>query len=409
MVIHREEGAKPLAGVRVLTVEQYIAGPYCTMLLADAGAEIIKIEKPPYGDPRRTIGPFLETDGGEKISGGFLGYNRSKKSVMLNLAHARGRDIFRSLAKKVDVVVDNLRPGAMERQGLGYNDLSADNRRLVYSSISGFGQMEGYRGPYWERPALDVVAEAMGGVMHMVGFADKPPVSALYGMADLYAGLINAYGIMLALFQREQTGRGQYVDTSMYDGMLALNERAITFHGLTGEVPSRGRERVLGPRGAFRARDGYVAFNIPTETMWAQFALLIEREDLIADPRTENGPARAAHGEFVRSIIEEWLAPRTRDEAVEQLIAAGIPAGPVQTAEDIARCPQVRARKMLVRTQQPGIDAVNLVRSPVLMSESPEVKTAPAPALGEHTHEVLRQLLHMGQEDLHELKELDVL
>ena len=408
-MVHARKGKKPLAGVRVLTVEQYIAGPYCTMLLADAGAEVIKVERPPLGDPRRTIGPFLPSEEGQDISGGFLGYNRSKKSVTLDLSDERGREIFRDLAGEVDVIVDNLRPGAMERQGLGYQELSEMYPHLVYASITGFGQMDGYRGPYWERPALDVVAEAMGGVMHMVGFEDKPPVSALYGMADLYAGMINAYGIMLALFQREFTGRGQFVDTSMYDGMLALNERAITFHGLTGDVPCRGKERVLGPRGAFLAQDGYVAFNIPTQKMWAGFAMLIGREDLIDDPRTKDGPARAAHAELVGSVIEDWLSSRTREEAVDQLIGAGIPAGPVQTAEDIAQCPQVEARKMLVSVDQPGIEPVQLVRSPVLLSDSPEVEVEPAPDLGEHNEEILSSLLGMRKDEVARLKEAGVL
>ena len=212
---------RPLEGIRIIGLEQYMAGPYCTMLLADAGAEVIKIERPGSGDPRRGMPPFAEGNG-KKKGAGFMGYNRNKKSLALNLRAPEGQEVFRKLAASADVVVENLRPGSMAKQGLGFEDMRKTNKGLIWSVISGFGQLEDYRGPYANRPAFDIVAEAMGGIMHMVGFADKPPSWTIYGMADIYSGQIAAYGIMQALFMRERTGLGQLVDSSMLDNMICL-------------------------------------------------------------------------------------------------------------------------------------------------------------------------------------------
>ncbi len=241
---------RPLAGVRVLALEQYMSAPYCTMLLADAGAEVIKIERPGRGDPRRSIPPFARNEKGERAAGGFIGYNRNKKSLALNLQDERGQVILRKLAKISDVVVENLRPGAMEKLGLGYESLRAVNPGLIYAAISGFGRLEGYTGPYAGRPAFDIVAEAMGGIMNLVGFADRPPSWTIYGMADIYSGQVTAYGVMLALFHRERTGEGQFVDSSMLDNMLALNERMVTLYSFTGQGAGTGKASApLSPRG----------------------------------------------------------------------------------------------------------------------------------------------------------------
>ena len=217
---------RPLTGIRVIGLEQYISGPYCTMLLADAGAEVIKIERPGTGDPRRAIPPFVERDGIKK-AGGFLSYNRNKKSLALNLRSPTGQEILRQLVAVSDVVVENLRPGATTKMGLDYDSLKVINSRLIYAVISGFGRLPGYQTAYSERPAFDIVAEAMSGIMDLVGFADKPPTYTLYGMADVYSGVVTAYGIMQALFMRERTGQGQMVDSAMLDNMLALNERGL--------------------------------------------------------------------------------------------------------------------------------------------------------------------------------------
>ncbi len=216
---------RPLSGIRVTGLEQYMAGPYCTMLLADAGAEVIKIERPGRGDPRRAMPPFAER-GDTRKAAGFMAYNRNKKSLALDLGKAEGQEVFRRLAARSDVVVENLRPGAMEKQGLGHAALRELNPRLIWAAISGFGRLPSHLGPYSDRPAFDIVAEAMSGIMHLVGFADKPPSWTIYGMADVQTGMVTAYGIMQALFMRERTGQGQLVDSAMFDNMLALNLRA---------------------------------------------------------------------------------------------------------------------------------------------------------------------------------------
>lgn len=400
----------PLQGVRVLAVEQYIAGPYCSMLLAEAGAEVIKVERPASGDPRRTMGPFITGRQGEKVSGGFIEYNRYKKSITMDLQKPRGQELFRRLAGRADVVLENFRPGVMDRLGLGYSTLSQINPQLIYVAISGFGQLERFRGPYWQRPAFDIVLEAMSGVMHMVGYEDRPPVSALYGLADVQAAQVAVMGTLMALLQRERTGKGCFVDVAMFDAMLALNERAIAIHSMTGEVPGRGRERHYGPRGAFRAKDGYVALNVPTDYIWERLAKAIGREDLIGHPWCADGKSRAEHTEdFLRPIIEGWMADKTQEEVTATLLYHDVPAGPVFTAADIARDPHVRARQMLIAAQDPRADQVELAASPVRLSTLPEKPPARVPMLGEHTEQVLRELLGMDDEELTELRREQVI
>ncbi len=294
---------RPLAGVRVVAFEQYMAGPYCTLLLADAGAEVIKIERPGGGDPRRHMPPFAEKDGVKKAAG-FMGYNRNKKSVALDISKSGGLDAAKKLIASADVFVENLRPGSLERQGLGYDAMRALNPGLVYAPISGFGRMPGYTGPYSDRPAFDIVAEAMSGVMHLVGYDDKPPSWTIYGMADIHTGLCTAFGIMQALFMRTRTGEGQFVDSSMYDNLLALNEGMVTVHSVAGQSPHRGRPRNIYPRGAYETRDGYIALNIPDERQWARLAGVIGHPELADDPRSNSAAARVENRDFVDPLIK---------------------------------------------------------------------------------------------------------
>jgi len=393
---------RPLEGVRVTGLEQYMAGPYCTMLLADAGAEVIKIERPGAGDPRRAMPPFAE-GGGRKKAAGFMGYNRNKKSLALNLRDPRGQDIFRDLALKSDVVVENLRPGSMSKMGLGQADLRALEPRLIWATISGFGRMEGYRGPYSDRPAFDIVAEAMSGIMHQVGFADKPPSWTIYGMADIYSGQVTAYGIMQALFMRERTGEGQFVDSAMFDNMLALNEAAVALNSIAGQVPKRGVPKNLWPRGAFHTRDGYIALNVPDNIIWKRICEAMGREDLIDDERSATGTARSANAEVLQPIIEDWLAAMTRDEAVDLLNGKGVPCGPVYDAGDVARDPHVRARGMIMDVEDPDVGTFGFARSAPHLSTNAELPKIPAPNLGQHTREILRDVLDMSDGDVKSL------
>ena len=394
---------RPLTGIRIIALEQYMAGPYCTMLLADAGAEVIKIERPGSGDPRRSIPPFAEKDGTRK-AGGFMAYNRNKKSFCLNVQSDEGKTIYLDLIKSADVVVENLRPGATDKLGIGYKDLKVINPKLIYAAISGFGRLEGYKGPDSDRPAFDIVAEAMSGIMHLVGFEDKPPSWTIYGMADVYTGLCTSYAITQALFQREKTGKGQFVDSAMLDAMISLNERMVMLYTITGEEPHRGRLKHLYPRGAFKCKNGYLAMNVPDDLVWARLCKSMERDDLIDDVKSNTGTARAANGDFLGPIIEEWLSKKTRDEAEKILNENGVPVGSVYTAKDIFESEQVKARRSLIDIEDPDVGTYQFARGPVMLSESPEIETNPAPRLGQHTKEILTDIL--GYTDV-KLKELE--
>ncbi|MEW5956807.1 MAG: CoA transferase [Chloroflexota bacterium] len=393
---------RPLAGIRVIGLEQYMSGPYCTMLLADAGAEVIKIERPGSGDPRRAIPPFVEKDGVKK-AGGYLSYNRNKKSLGLNLRSAAGQEVLRRLIEVSDVLVENLRPGATAKMGLDYNSLEALNPRLIYAVISGFGRLPGYQSEYSDRPAFDIVAEAMSGVMDLIGFADKPPTFTLYGLADVYSGMIAAYGIVQALLMRERTGQGQMVDVSMLDNMLALNERMVTLYAVTGQEPRRGHLEHLWPRGAFQCRDGYVALNVPDDIVWQRLAGAIGRPDLAGDPRSANGASRAANVAFLQPLIENWMADKTRAQVVDALNAAGVPTGPIYTAKDVFADEHFRRRQMLVEVDDPQVGPMTFARTTPHLSAAPQIPTWPAPNLGQHTRQILQELLGYTPADVDRL------
>ena len=395
---------RPLKGIRVIALEQYMAGPYCSMLLADAGAEVIKIERPGVGDPRRSIPPFVENNGIKK-AGGFMAYNRNKKSLVLNIRNDEGKNIYQDLVKNTDVVVENLRPGSVDKLGLGYHDLKNLNPRLIYAAISGFGRLEGYEGPDSKRPAFDIVAEAMSGIMHLVGFEDKPPSWTIYGMADIYTGLCTSFAIMQALFMRERTGKGQFVDSAMLDNMLSPNERMAMLYSITGNEPHRGRLTHLYPRGAFKCKDGYLALNVPDDMVWARLCTTMGRDDLINDERSNNGTTRASNAEFLAPIIEEWLSPKTRSEAETILNQNGVPVGSVYTAKDVFESEQVKSRKALVNIDDPDVGTYQFARGPVMLSGSPEIETNPAPDLGQHSYEVLSEILRYSDDKIDKLAE----
>jgi CoA:oxalate CoA-transferase len=390
---------RPLDGIRVTGLEQYMAGPYCTMLLADAGAEVIKIERPGSGDPRRAMPPFAEKNGRKKAAG-FMGYNRNKKSLALNLGDPKGQDIFRLLVAQSDVVVENLRPGSMSKMGLGQKDMRALHPRLIWATISGFGRMDGYRGPYSDRPAFDIVAESMSGIMNLVGFADKPPSWTIYGMADIYSGQVTAYGIMQALFMRERTGEGQFVDSAMFDNMLALNEAMVALYSVSGQIAERGVPKNLWPRGAFQTQDGYIALNVPDNIIWGRLCKAMERPDLIDDERAGSGTARSAHVAFLQPILEGWLITLSRDEAVDLLNSVGVPCGPINDARDVFEDPHVRERGMIMDIEDPEVGTFGFARSVPMMSSAPDLPTQPSPNLGQHSREILENLLGLSADDV---------
>lgn len=396
---------KPLDGIRVLTFEIQVAGPYCTMMLADQGASVIKVERPEGGDTARGGAPKIKNDRGETQSGYFLRFNRNKRSLTLNLKSDRGRELFRQLAQKSDVIVENFRPGLLDEMGVGYKALAATNPGLIYACISGFGSLDGYLGPFSKRPAYDIVAQAMGGLMNTCGQADGPPTWLGVALGDIVSGMQAAYAIMLALYQRTQTGRGQYIDISMYDTMIGLAERSVTAYSLTQHVLQRGREPYMAPWGPFECQDGYIGLIVATEGDWAKFCQAIERPDLVGHEGTTSGPDRAKNmSGWLGDIINGWFRQQTKAEATKKLLAAGLPIGPVQDAREIFECPHVDARKLLIDVPDPILGSVKLVGPVAKLSGSPEPIAAPAPLLGEHNAQVLGEVLGYTNEQVTQLK-----
>jgi CoA:oxalate CoA-transferase len=381
----------PLKGVKVLSFEIQVAGPYCTMMLADQGADVVKVERPNEGDSARGGAPIVTNDAGEKQSGYFLRFNRNKRSITLDLKNEDGKDAFRRLASASDVVVENFRPGLLDQMGLGYKELSATNPGLIYASISGFGSLNGHTGPYNRRLAYDIVAQAMSGLMNTCGAAGGPPTWLGVALGDIVSGMNAAYAITLALYDRMHTGRGRFIDVSMYDSMVALAERSVTAYSLTGRVLERGNEPYMAPWGPFQTADGWVALIVATERDWGKFCEAIERPDLIDIDGTRSGPERAANMEgWLGDAIRSWFEHLPTHAVEERLLAAGLPVGPVQDARDVFECPQVAARELLIDLPDPVLGTARLVGPPVRLSEAEQPRVEPAPRLGEHTDEILR-------------------
>jgi crotonobetainyl-CoA:carnitine CoA-transferase CaiB-like acyl-CoA transferase len=390
---------RTLEGIRVLEVGQYIAGPYCAMLLADQGADVIKVERPDTGDPRRMYDPLLKSDG-RTMSGGFLSYNRNKRAVTLDLQQDEGKRLFLRLVRASDVVVENLRPGALDRAGLSYERLSQENPRLVYCAITGYGRLEGYQGPYAERPAFDAAIQAMGGMMSVIGQGDGEPTLSVTGFADVYTAVYGALGISLALVARERTGRGTFIDQAMYDSVASLMERSLMLYEYTGEVPAPGIDR-YAPVGALKTRDGHVAVIIPTDDMWARFCAAIDRPDLRL--REDLATVRLRSERFrdvIRPEAELWTSQRTRAEVVDEMTRHGLPAGEVQTVDEVYHCPQLSQRQMFLEIDDGVTGAKRIPRTPLLFSDYELPPNMTPPQLGADTECVLRELAGATDEEL---------
>lgn len=412
MPIQESHSAGPLAGIRVLSNEVQVAGPYCSMTLADRGAEVIKLERPKYGDSAREGAPMVKNAAGERVSGYFMRFNRNKRSLTLNLREAKGKQIYKELAMRSDVVIDNLRPDSMNELGLGYPDLEPLNPGLIYVSISGFGTMQELKGVYAGRPAYDIVAQAMGGLMYTCGQEGGPPTWLGIALGDLYSAALAVQGIMFALYERTKTGRGQYIDVSMYDGIISLAERSITAYSLTGRVLERGIEPFIAPWGPFQTQDGWIAIVVPTERDWSRFCEAMGRPDLASVAgETDSGPARAKNMRegFLKPIVESWFAGQTTQQVVDKLLAQGLPVGPVQNAQDIFECPHARERGAFIEVEDPVAGRVKLVGPPIKMSNQMDCIARPAPRLGEHNEQVLREVLGYTPEQVEELRASGVL
>jgi crotonobetainyl-CoA:carnitine CoA-transferase CaiB-like acyl-CoA transferase len=399
---------RPLADVRVLDLTQVLAGPFCTLLLADMGAEVIKIERPGTGELARQLGPFVEGRGGQRGGGYWWRLARNKRGLALDLGQDEGRALFKRLVAVADVVVENFRPGVMERWGLGYDTLRELNPGIVYATISGFGHPSVAASPYWQHPAYDITVQALGGVAEITGQPDGPPTLVGARIGDLFPAVLTAYGIVVALHERQRTGRGRHVDVAMYDAMVALMEREIANYALTGEIARRGQDLVLSPAGVYRAADGYFAVAAVSQEQWERCARAIGRADLLDDPRLATGVLRAQHDAIVRAALEAWAADKTKHEATRILLAHDVPASPVQNVAEVVADPHVAARRMLLTIDDPIIGERFVAGAPIKLRDLADEKPTPPPQIGQHTDELLTTLLGLSAAEIAALRERGV-
>lgn len=386
-----------LDGLVVLDLTQMLAGPYTTMMLADHGARVIKIE-PPGGDLTRRNGPHLP--GALTMEeGGFGAYfgsiNRNKESLVLDLKAQSGKDILRQLVRKADVLVENFRAGVMDRLGLGYEALAEINPKLVYGTLRGFGDPRSGQSPYAKWPAYDPVAQAMGGIMAITGpTPGSPPTKIGPGVGDIIPAMFLAFGIAAACWRAQRSGKGQFVDIAMVDGVLAVCERIVFQYSVSGNAPEPegNGHPLLCPFGLFPAKDGYISLGVPGDRFWVPLAALMGRPDLATDPRYSTNEKRVARQKEVNELVSEWSSRHTKNELAE-ILGEKIPFGPVLNAQDIFSDSHFRTRQMLVETEQPGANRpLTIAGTPVHMSATPGGIRRRAPLVGEHTTATLAEL-----------------
>lgn len=382
--------ARPLDGVVVLDLTSMLAGPFATMVLADMGADVIKIE-PPRGDFTRDQGPYPADDELHAFGGYFQSVNRNKRSVVLDLTTPAGCDALLHMVAQADVLVENYRHGVMDRLRLPYERLRDINPKLVYVAIRGFGDERTGESPMRDWPAYDITAQALSGMMEITGSPDGPPMKAGPGLGDTIPALFAVAGLLSALHKAQRDGVGSFVDVAMYDAMLAMCERAIYQHSYTGTVPSRqgNSHPLLCPFDLLPASDGWVSIAAPGEGHWAKLCSVIGRPELVTDERTRSNTARTGHREVVRSSLSEWTCVRTKHEIVS-LLGGRVPVAAVNNVEDIFADPHVKARDMLVDVEHPGSAApVTIVNTPIRFGGLAPRPIYRAPLLGEHTNQVL--------------------
>lgn len=384
----------PLDGLKVLDFTQALAGPFCTMLLGDQGAEIIKVEAPGRGDGTRTMVPFPpEITDRRPFGGYFQSVNRNKESLVVDLKSEEGIALIKRMIPQVDVVVENFRSGVMDRLGLSYETLREINPKLVYAAVRGFGDPRTGDSPYSDWPAYDVIAQAMGGMMSITGPVDGEPTKVGPGIGDLIPATLTAFGIMSAVYHANKTGEGQFLDVAMYDAILAFCERIVPQYSYTGEVPGLegNAHPTLCPFGIFPASDGFVAIACPGDKFWAILCGEMGREELIDDERFLTNYSRVQHRDETLPIVEAWTKNFTKAELRERL-GGKIPFGPVQDAKELFEDPHVIAREMLVALEHPKADRkYHVTNTPIRMTATQGGALRRAPLLGEQTKEVLER------------------
>ncbi|MDH4265538.1 MAG: CoA transferase [Deltaproteobacteria bacterium] len=385
----------PLSNIKVLDLTRFLAGPFCTMLLADMGADVIKIETPEHGDDARYQGTVLKGE-----SWYFVGMNRNKKGMTLNLKAQEGKAIFLQMVERSDVVVENFRPGIMRNFGLDYETLQGINPGIVYCGISGFGK----DGPHALRPAFDFIAQGVSGFMSVTGFPDREPVRTGIPISDSVAGIYAAFGILVALMARQRTGKGQEVQTSLVDAMISILSFQVDRYFGSGKLPERyGNDHpVSAPYGTFKASDGYINIAPAGDPMWERLAHALGLKELLADPRFQTNDLRRQHRRELNEIVNEITNKRTMAAWIEYLNKEGVPCGPINNLAQTFEDPQVRHQEMLLELEQPS-GKVKTLGFPVKMSQTPAKIHRPAPQLGQHTMEILASLQY-SPEQINELK-----
>ena len=390
----------PLDGITVLDLTRVLSGPYCTMLLADMGARVIKVEQPGKGDDTRAWGPpFLEGE-----SAYFLSINRNKESVTLDFKHPEGRALLEQLIAKADVLVENFRPGTLTRLGLDYETLSQRYPRLIYCSISGFG----HTGPRWKQPGYDAIMQAEGGLMSITGTADGPPVRLGVAIVDIISGMFAAYGVAMALLARERTGRGQEVDLGMLDATVALLTYQAGNYFASGKVPARlgNRHPSIVPYETFTASDGEFVLAVGNDEQWRRFCTIAELPD---DERFATNRQRVSDYDALRPFVADRLRQRPRQHWIDALTNAGVPCGSVRNFEELFADPQLAAREMIAMVEHATIGPLRALGVPVKLSETPGAVRTPPPTLGQHTDTVLRDDLGFSADAIAALRRQQVI
>ncbi|MBM4403016.1 MAG: CoA transferase [Candidatus Cloacimonetes bacterium] len=385
---------KPLEGIKVLDLTRVLAGPFCTMILSDLGAEIVKVEIPVKGDDSRAFGPFKNNR-----SLYFHSINRGKKSISLNLKHPKGKEILKDLILHFDILVENYRPGTMEKLGLGYNILQQINPRLIYAASSGFG----HSGPYSQRPAYDILAQAMSGMMSITGWKDCPPTRVGMSLGDITASLFTAIGINAALYAREKSGMGQKIDVAMLDCQVAILENALIRYqaeGLNPE-PIGNRHPTIAPFQAYQSSDGYFVMGVGNDAIWAVLCKTIGREDLINDPRFSTNKLRCENLTELNAILEPVFSKHSTGHWLDVLDDAPVPCAPINRIEEVINHPQLLARNMIVKTHDPVAGDFMIAGNPIKMNSIPDHDSAPgAPEIGEHNFDVYGSYLGFSTGEL---------
>lgn len=388
---------KPLEGLVVLDMTRVLAGPFAAMMFADMGAEVIKIERPDGGDDTRAYPPFQNGE-----SAYFMSLNRGKRSVTLNLKHEKGKEILKSLARKCDILIENFKPGTMDKLGVGYEVLSKENPRLIYAASSGFGQT----GPYSSRPAYDLIIQGMGGMMSVTGPDEHTPTKVGSSVADIFAGLFATIGILAAVNSRMRTGRGQLVDVAMLDSMVAVLENAVSRYLVSGEVPHPigNKHPSIAPFSTLATSDGAMNVAVGNDEIWRRLCGVLEMKEFEKDPRFADNASRVANFDELKAILEERTGKNTTDHWLAELEKVSVPSGPINDIARVVNDPQVLARKMIVEVLHPVAGLMKIPGVPIKFSGTPAEVEAPAPLLGEHTEKILSSYLGLSDAEIADLR-----